>query len=238
MLNGVRAVAPRDLNPAECLRDPASASLPDPRTSAFAGQVSPSLVAHHAKIDVIRLSPAVPEPIAIQFETARNLYLYAWHVYRFYTVAKVQALTTLELGLRTRLPERLPEPYQKPKQKQAMLAGMLGYAIDHGMIQNEGFRRWHEVAERNARQRHSFEILRTMIDQQLEMMEYDEMAPVEITPEDQRWDLVSVLKESLPHVRNTLAHGSTMLTNQVLGTIELVAEILGQLYPAFNEGQS
>lgn len=221
---------------AECLRDPVSASQPDPRTGFFVGQASPSLALHHAEIDAIRLSAAVPEPIAIQFETARNLYLYAWHVYRFYMVAKVQALTTLELGLRTCLPERLPEPYQRPRQRQPMLAGMLGYAIDEGLIRNDGFRRWHEAAERSARQRRSFEIVRTMIDQQLAMMEHDEMAPLDITPEDQRWDLVSVLRESLPHARNDLAHGSTMLTNQVLGTIELVAEILGQLYPTPTNG--
>lgn len=106
------------------------------------------------------------------------------------------------------------------------------YAIDQGMIQNEGFRRWHDAAERNARQRRSFAMVRTMIDQQLETIEHDDMAPLEIAPEDQRWDLVSVLRESLPRTRNNLAHGSTQLTNQVLGTIELVAEILGQLYPA------
>ena len=117
-----------------------------------------------------------------------------------------------------------------------MLAGMLGYAIDQGMIKNDGFRRWHEAAERSARQHRSFEIVRTMIDQQLQMMEYDEMAPLDITPEDRHWDLVAVLRESLPQTRNDLAHGSTMLTNQVLSTIELVAEILGQLYPAPAKG--
>ncbi len=75
------------------------------------------------------------------------------------------------------------------------------------------------------------EAMLTMIDQQLESMEIDETDLPEITPEDQCWDLVSVLRESLPRTRNELAHGSSMLTHQVLGTIELVAEILGQLYP-------
>jgi hypothetical protein len=218
---------------ADCLRSPEAAMAPDVRTSMVIGQATPSLAAHHAEIDAIRLSATVPESIAIQFETARNLYLYAWHVYRFYMVAKVQALTTLELGLRTCLPERLPEPYQWwPKQREPMLAGMLSYAIDQGLIKNEGFQRWHDATEQNARQRHSSETLKTMIDQRLEMMAYDEKAPVEITPEDQRWDLVAVLRESLPYQRNKLAHGSTALTSQVQGTIELVAEILGQLYPS------
>lgn len=235
MLN-VNPMTSADLNPAEGLRNLISVALPDIRTRIVAGDVSASLAAHHAEIAAVQLSKSVPELIAIQFETSRNLYLYAWHVYRFYMVAKVQALTTLELGLRTCLPDRLPEPYQRHKQSEPMLAGMLGYAIDKGMIRNDGFRRWHDVAEQNARQRRSFEILKSMIDQRLEMMEFDEKAPVEITPEDQRWDLVAVLRESLPYQRNKLAHGSTALTRQVLGTIELVGEILGQLYPSSSHG--
>lgn len=215
---------------AECLRSPETAMKPDMRTSLFVGQATPSLAAHHAEIDAIRLSAAVPESIAIQFETARNLYLYAWHVYRFYMVAETQALTTLELGLRTCLPERLPEPYQQPWSKQPMLAGMLNYAIDQGMIKNEGFRRWHQAAERRAQQRRSRDALRFMIAQQLDVLEFDETAPVEITPDDQQWDLVALLGKDLPRRRNNLAHGSTMLTRQVLGTIELVGEILDQLY--------
>lgn len=217
--------------PAESLRDPASAMNPDPRTSMFVGQSPLSLTSHHSAIAAIKLSRDVPVNVAIQFETARNLYLYAWYVYRFYMVAAAQALSTLEFGLRERLPSRLPEPYQRVRQGNATLAGLLGYAIDQGLIRNEGFRRWHESAEHKARQRRSMEAMRTMIDQQLESMEIDETDLPEITPEDQCWDLVGVLRESLPRTRNELAHGSSMLTRQVLGTIELVAEILGQLYP-------
>lgn len=216
---------------AESLRTPESISEPDPRTKLFWGQNPLSLAAHHAEISAIQLSTAVPEPIAIQFETARNLYLYAWHVYRFYMVASTQALTTLEFGLREKLPDRLPEPYQRKKQKQAMLAGMLSYAIDNDLIRNEGFRRWHQAAAQRARERRSKENLRIMLDLQLESMDIDESDPLVITPEDQRWDLVNVLRDSLPDVRNELAHGSSMLTRNVLGTIELVAEILCQLYP-------
>lgn len=219
------------ITPAESLRDPASAMKPDPRTSIFVGQSPLSLTSHHSAIAAITLSPGVPLNVAIQFETARNLYLYAWYVYRFYMVAATQALSTLELGLRERLPSRLPEPYQRVRQENATLAGLIGYAIDQGLIRNEGFRRWHESAEHKARQRRSMDAMRTMIDQQLESIEIDETDPPEITPEDQCWDLVSVLRESLPRTRNELAHGSSMLTRQVLGTIELVAEILGQLYP-------
>ncbi|MBK5149704.1 hypothetical protein IQ285_18595 [Burkholderia sp. R-69608] len=74
------------------------------------------------------------------------------------------------------------------------------------------------------------ETLQTMIDQQLESIQVDEDQPVNTTPDDQSWDLVQILRKSLPSLRNELAHGSSMLTNQVLGTIELVAEILSQIY--------
>jgi hypothetical protein len=215
------------LSAAESLRSPNTAADPDPR---FDEQALPSFAAHHCDIEAIQLSVGVPEAVAIQFETARNLYLYAWHVYRFFPVAQSQALFALEFGLRARLPDRLPERYQRPKQQQPMLAGLLGYAIDEGLVRNEGFRRWHRVAEDRARQRRSMETFQTMIDQQLESLEVDENEPVNVTPGDQSWNLVQLLRKSLPNLRNELAHGSSMLTNQVLGTIELVSEILSQLY--------
>jgi hypothetical protein len=218
------------LNSAESLRSPDAAAEPDPRTTMFAGQTLPSLAVHHRDIEAIQLTIGVPEAVAIQFETARNLYLYAWHVYRFFPVAQSQALFSLELGLRARLPDRLPEPYQRPWQRQPMLAGLLGYAIDQGLVRNEGFRRWHQAAEGRARQRRSMEIFQAMIDQQLGSVEIDEEEAINITPDDQSWDLVKILRKSLPGLRNELAHGSSMLTNQVLGTIELVAEILSQIY--------
>jgi hypothetical protein len=96
---------------------------------------------------------------------------------------------------------------------------------------NAGFRRWHAAAALKARERRSMESIQTMIDQQLESMEIDESELISITPEDQCWDLVNVLRETLPSIRNQLAHGSTSLTDQVLGELELVAEILSQLYP-------
>jgi hypothetical protein len=219
------------LNAAEALRDAVSAMAPDPRTGMFAGQEPLSLAAHHADIAKVQPSPAVPEPVAIQFKTARNLYLYAWHVYRFYMVVANQALTTLEFGLRERLPQQLPKPYQRVGQKQPMLTGALGCAIDQGLVRNEGFRRWHQAGQHHARERRSMDSIRTMIDQGLEYMEVDDEKPLEVLPEDQRWDLVAVLRDSMPSLRNQLAHGSPMLTRHVLVTLELVAEILGQLYP-------
>jgi len=118
------------------------------------------------------------------------------------------------------------------RQKQPMLKGLIGYAVDQGLVRNEGFRRWHEATSHQARERRMMEAIQQMLDHELTTLNVDAAIPLEVTPEDQRWDLVNNLRESIPYTRNALAHGSTTLTWQVLGTLEVVAEILGQLYPA------
>lgn len=202
---------------------------PDPRNACF-GLHPESLQERHKDILTLSLAVTVPKEVVIQFETARNLYLYAWYVYRFHMVAAKQAYATLELGLRTALTPRLPEPYQRRREKKPMLRGMLLYAIDQGLLRNEGFQRWHAIAIARAKERRSMEAIRTMVDQGLESIEVDDSEPLLITEEDRSWNLLETLSETIPFLRNELAHGSSMLTNQVLGDIELVAEILNQLY--------
>jgi len=216
------------LHPADRLRDSSNAMTPDPRTVTWAAPELPSLAAHHAGVSAIQISSAVPEPVAIQFENARNLYLYAWYVYRFYMPATAAALAALEFGLRERLRTTLPE---KEQGKRLMLKRLLRLAVDQGLVKNEEFRRWRHAAQVNARERLSTESLKAMIDNKLDSVEYQIPEFLEVLPEDQQWDLAGGLPETLPTIRNELAHGSSMLTNHVLGTIELVAEILNQLYP-------
>lgn len=216
------------IHPADQLRDISNAQKPDPRTVTWAVPAPASLSEHHAEVSAIQISSTVPEPVAVQFENARNLYLYAWYVYRFYMPATTQALAALEFGLRERLRTTLPE---KDQGKRLMLKRLLRMAVDQGLVKNEGFRRWHHAAEVSARERASMEALKAMTDGELDSVEYRIQEFPEILPEDQQWDLAGGLQETLPAMRNELAHGSSMLTKQVLGTIELVAEILNQLYP-------
>ena len=46
------------------------------------------------------VEPYLPFDLRIQLETVKNLFLYAWFVYRFGVVGKTQALNTLELALK------------------------------------------------------------------------------------------------------------------------------------------
>lgn len=183
---------------------------------------------HHAEISCLRLNDSVPEQINIQFETARNLYLYSWFVYRFYPVSQQHALACLELALREVFGKTIPKRYF-PKARHPMLKSLLRFAVDTGAIENQGFRRWHAHVERRARNRYETERMHEMLERGLNVieMDYREAVPNE---DDRKYDYLSILLETLPGTRNAHAHGSTMLTNQVLGTIELVCEIINQLF--------
>lgn len=211
---------------AEGLRDVALMHDRDPRHGAMS-----SVDAHHQLMADLRLHSTVPEHLRISFDTARNLYLYAWHVYRFYPVAEAQALVTLEAGLREVMPYRLPPAYQRPKQERAMLFGLVNHAIDIGLIRNEGFSRWHRAAAQSARERATWARLEVMERLGLQELEIDPHEPVDVIPEDEGWDLLDVLRRSLSTRRNAHAHGEGGLTPSVYGTLELVCEILNQVFP-------
>jgi len=74
------------------------------------------------------------------------------------------------------------------------------------------------------------EQLKEMEARGLQIFELDYSKAV-ICDQDREWDYLPILLEALPGIRNAYAHGSDMLHNQVLGTLELVCEILNQLFP-------
>src|ERR1700685_3559392 len=99
---------PERLRPAEYVCEP------DPRSTMFVRidrQNGTSrvieLADHYEQISEYVLHAGAPQEIVLQFETARNVYLYAWFVYRFYPVAEHLSLACLELALRERLKEEI-----------------------------------------------------------------------------------------------------------------------------------
>ena len=126
----------------------------------------------------------------LQFETARNVYLYSWFVYRFYPVAEHQSLACLELALRERLKEEIRTG--EIKGKRPTLRPLLKYAIEHGLVKNEGFATWRNRGEINSRQRLKMEKLREMSEKNLTEIAWDE-SEIKITAEDLDWDYVKML---------------------------------------------
>lgn len=172
----------------------------------------------------------VPEDIVLQFETTKNVYLYAWFVYRFYPVCEHQALACMELALRNRYEDEAPSKYRN-KDGKLYLKGALRYAIDRGYVRHEGFRRWHEAAQRRATLRYEMEKSNEMYAKGLKQIDLD-YSEVTVTDVDRNWEYLSFLSDFLPELRNNYAHGTSMLHNQVLTTLEVVSEIINQIFPA------
>ncbi|MBI4005513.1 MAG: hypothetical protein HY356_02490 [Gammaproteobacteria bacterium] len=196
----------------------------DPRNKLFSEY---GLENHHKSISRYILKKTVPEDVAIQFETSKNLYLYAWFVYRFYPVAELHAFTCLELALKERYRDEFKDIGKDVEW--LGLKKLLMHAIKQGHIKNEGFQVWHESAQRRARFRHEIEMMKEMEDKGLTEMIVND-SEFEIQGVDRNMDYIKVLQETLPAIRNHYAHGSKTLHNQVLGTIQIVSEIINQIY--------
>ncbi len=54
----------------------------------------------HRILDGITLNNQVPNSVRQLFETAKNLSLYSWYVYRFHQVSETVAYSALELALK------------------------------------------------------------------------------------------------------------------------------------------
>lgn len=93
------------LNPDD-LRTPEHLCDPDPRIRHLVkvdqdSGLAPALTRadQYGSIAKYALSGTVPGDVRILFDTARNLYLYAWFVYHFYNVAEQQVFACLEMAL-------------------------------------------------------------------------------------------------------------------------------------------
>lgn len=213
-----------NVSKADGLRIPSVAQLSDPRENPVW-----ALSDQHRLISEFELSNSVPTHVRVHFETAKNLYLYSWFVYRFYPVAEKQVLATLEFALRERLTVWLPEKYGPDIKIPRGLSNLFARAADEKLIANEGLAQYERIARQKAQGRFSREVMKEMEARGLEHMEYDETA-VELLPEDYTHDSLAVLAETLPLIRNIHAHGSSMLHSSVLGTFEIVRDLVNQLY--------
>jgi hypothetical protein len=215
---------------------------PDPRTKYFVrvdvrtGEVYPRIIEdQHSSIACFGLNDNVPDSVLTHFETARNLYLYAWFVYRFYPVAEQQALASLEFSLRVRFPDFVEE--EKNKHRRGVEPGLyklMDYAIKHGFVKNESFSTRERWGRNSAEARYRFQKMEEMRVTGIDGIEIDESEAV-VTQEDLDCDWLTIFLDTIPSIRNDYAHGSPTLRSNVRHTFEIVSEIINQLYPKANQ---
>ena len=184
---------------------------------------------HYKSISALMLNNNVPGDVTVQYETSKNLYLYAWYAYRLFPVAEHHVLTCLEYALKECFSAELPSTYWNNKKFGPTLAPLLNYAVDVGKIKNEHFGVWYQRTEERAQYRYQMEKINEMREQGLHEIQID-YSEVEVIDEDRNLDYVNQLKESLRGIRNTYAHGGSLLHSQVLGTFIIVKEIFDQIF--------
>jgi hypothetical protein len=213
------------------LRTALEALQPDPRMmsgiSTHDGQMRRrTLDDQHKIINRFVLVPTAPEAVRIHFETAKNLYLYAWFVYRFYMVSEHYVFSTLEMALRERLHTHFtPRQLKRPPS----LGELLSMAASTGYIGNAKLHSRAARAMEMARNRFSHETTSRMIEEGIESMAID-YGSVQPSDEDLAFDWISHFTVHLPLLRNMHAHGSDHLYPNVLWTFEIVWELVNQLY--------
>ncbi|MEW6688063.1 MAG: hypothetical protein AB1452_03120 [Pseudomonadota bacterium] len=166
---------------------------------------------HHAFIAGIELSDSVPANVRLLFDSARNAYLYSFFAHRLLMVADLHAHVSVEFALR----EKAAVAGRKVSERWGM-SRLFKLAIAQKWIVDAGF----TVHRRNEAARK----------ERLKM--YAELDPkIEYQPPADSQAYCRILADSFPGLRNMHAHGSEAIYPSVLGTFEIAADLIHQLFP-------
>lgn len=204
------------------LKELSEITKPDSRQHFF----NTTLELNHEELTSIQLHSGVPKEVRQLFETAKNISLYSWYVYRFHQVSELITFTALEMALRLKYENEVSE---KSKKKMT-LSPLLQHAKERGWITNQGFPSFEVRLKQYAEQKKNE--LRAMehdFDSEPEM-QWEEPTQEEISDAFNEFDLVDAIASNAHHVRNSLAHGSTTLHPGSVSTLFLVHEVINQLF--------
>lgn len=201
----------------DLVRDATNVRAADPRTQHYDLEQRLTFIAQFA------LSENVPEDVRIHFETGKNLFVYAWFVYRFHMVAEQHILATLEMAARLRLPASASD---RPPPG---LAKLLNEARAKQFIANERLTNRYQWALERAKWRHDIAEIERMNKEGLSECIVDHSS-VRPDAEDLEFDWLGNFIKTLPKLRNMHAHGSSALYPAVGWTFEIVEELINQMF--------
>ncbi len=205
------------------LKTPEEAYLADPRSN------NNSISDQYNRIVEFKLAEYVPENISAQYEVARNLYLFAHNVYRFYMTAHHQALITLEFAIKERYGKKKIKRYGEKHKKGSGLAACLCYVFDKGIISNSDFAAWINRRRMDAEHKFGIQKIEEMNEKGLDSIEVD-YNDIDYENHPFEYDYLDVLSDALPYLRNMHAHGTSTLNSSVLMTFENVSVIINKIF--------
>lgn len=187
-----------------------------------------TLELNHEELTSITLHTGVPVEVRQLFETAKNVSLYSWFVYRFHQISELVAFGALEMALRLRYESECECPNKK--KSKLTLYPLLQYAKEHNWITNEGFPSLESrVKECAGKRKNDRRALAHDFETEPEMY-WEEPTEEEIAEAHNDFDLVSAIAGNAHNIRNELAHGSSQMHPHSISTLHTVGEVINQLY--------
>lgn len=224
--------------PSEEFRTPENILQPDVRTEMMGVQ---SIEKFYENIKSYQLGEHVDEKIRVQFDTIKNLYLHAYFVYRFFPIVSHQLYVTLEHALRECIGEKQLNDFRKSKNKQLPKKGpkfsrglklCMTYIVENELIKNEDFSAWQHGKKQRSEQVYSRKISEVIDSKNLDSYEWNED---EIDYENvvYEYDYLKVVLESTTGIRNSLAHGSSMLSPTPIIEFDIASTIINKVYERY-----
>jgi hypothetical protein len=201
---------------------------PDPRHD---GSFGGTLAGNHAKLNAIKLHVGVPLHVRQLFETAKNLSLYSWFVFRFHPVAKLLGYASLERALKERAAR------QDGVHVDAVLKTLhplMARAVNSGWLKSEQFEVVRRSAQVQLRDEQTFRMIQTEGFSE-QPVESPEIAEADILERAAQMDYVTRIAGSIPYIRNQIAHGSPMLDSGSVATLRIIGEAINQLFESPDE---
>jgi hypothetical protein len=172
-----------------------------------------SLADLHAGLSTLELHDRVPADVRQLFETAKNVRLYTYFVYRFHQVTEMVAYQALERGLKHRWNAEVAHLASIDDTEYVWpgLGALMADAGQRNWVRNEGFRgrRWR--AARALLAERSIEASKAMAAAGVDRWSTPDPTEDEIDQRVPQIDVVAIMVALLPKLRNQLAHGSARL---------------------------
>lgn len=195
---------------------------PDPRHDGSFG----SLQSRHADLNTIGLHAGVPLHVLQLFETAKNLSLYSWFVFRFHPIAQLIGYASLERALKERLARERGADVDTIRVR---FSDLMNRAVKEGWLKSERFDVAHHIARAQLREEQTRRMITTgQIGE--EPVESSEIEEADVLSRAAELDFVDRLAKNVPYIRNHIAHGGPILDGTSAATLRLVAEAINQLF--------
>lgn len=182
----------------------------------------------HAELSKIVLNDSVSIDVRQLFETAKNISLYSWFVYRFHQASELIVFSALEMALRERY--AIENPDVPSKKYPFGLYHLLQHAKSEGWITNEGFPSLYERAKTFAKDKKRIEIIMTHDFEKEPSVAIEEPSMDEIEEALSEIDMVGAITNNANTIRNSLAHGSRTLHPNSVSTLFTTSEVINQIF--------